>query len=72
MDEFFNMASKDLCFILSADLSKLNSMQLAIRRAIEKANPPDVLEAMRQRACLRAETDDIYSVSSEGVVKRRM
>lgn len=69
MLELFTISAKTLCVILSAQPHELNTIQLAIRRALEEGNSPQELEAMRQSACLTKILES-YSVSASGKAKR--
>lgn len=69
MLELFTISSSALCHILSAPLHELNSMQVAIRRALEEGNTPQELEAIRQAACIRDSLTQ-FSVTPSGRARR--
>ena len=65
----FTISAKTLCFILSAQPHELNTIQLAIRRALEEGNSPEELEAMRRSACL-TDALESYTVNASGKARR--
>lgn len=53
MQTVMNISPKELCFILSAPESELTPFQLAMKRALEKANTAEELKVISERSCLQ-------------------
>ena len=69
MLELFTMSAKSICFVLSAPLHELSTMQAAIRQALEERNTAEELEAIRKAACLE-DSFSKFGVSSTGRASR--
>lgn len=47
-----DICAKDLCKLLSSELSELSTMELAIRKLLSSLYSREELEALRESACL--------------------
>ncbi|MGP3508437.1 hypothetical protein [Paracidovorax citrulli] len=67
MKNIDSISSGTLCAILSAQIHNLNSIELAIRQAIENNNTTDEIEVIKSRACVDSTLQ--FKVSNGKVTK---